>query len=109
MTAFLVPFLIGAVCIFLGLENRKGNIGSLHSYHRHRVSEQDRVPFGKLVGLGTILIGCGIIGFSILSAISVLIERDVFTLIGTGIMLISLVAGLGITFHAMIKYNKGIF
>ena len=109
MTAFLVPCLIGILCIFLGLENRKGKIGSLHAYHRHRVSEADRIPFGKRVGLGTIIVGGGIIGFSILSAIAVQLDREIFTLIGTGILFVSLAAGLGISFHAMIKYNKGIF
>jgi hypothetical protein len=59
MPAFVVTALVGIVCIVLGISNMKGNISSLHSYHRSRVSEEDRIPFGKKVGLGTIIIGAG--------------------------------------------------
>jgi hypothetical protein len=37
------------------------------------------------------------------------LEKQVFTLIGSGIMIAFLIAGLGISFWGMIKYNKGIF
>ena len=106
---FIVPFAVGALCLVLGIINRKGNINSLHSYHRNRVSEEDRLPFGKTVGLGTIIIGCGIMAFSVLSAVAALVGNDVFTLVGTGVMIAALAVGLGISFYAMIKYNKGIF
>ena len=36
-------------------------------------------------------------------------ENDVFVLVGTAIMIVSIVVGLVISFRAMIKYNKGIF
>ena len=109
MVEFIVPFAIGVLCLVLGILNRKGDIRSLHSYHRKRVSEADRLPFGKTVGLGTIIIGCGIMAFSVLSALSALVGNDVFTLVGTGVMIAALAVGLGISFYAMIKYNKGIF
>ena len=51
MPAFIVSALVGVVCIVLGISNMKGNISSLHSYHRSRVSEEDRIPFGRMVGL----------------------------------------------------------
>ena len=109
MAAFIASFLVGLLCIFLGLSNRKGNISSLHSYHRSRVSEEDRIPFGQQVGLGTILIGCAIILFSVLSAIALYIENQSLLLVGTAILIAGLAAGLIISFRAMIKYNKGIF
>ena len=109
MTEYIVTFIVGVVCIVLGISNMKGNISSLHSYHRHRVSEEDRIPFGKQVGFGTIIIGIGIIVFSILSVITHYTENNVFVLIGTVLLIASLVAGLVISFRAMIKYNKGIF
>ena len=87
----------------------KGNISSLHSYHRNRVSEEDRIPFGRQVGLGTILIGCAVILFSILTAVTDLTDNETFTLIGTAILLAGLAAGLTISLRAMIKYNHGIF
>ena len=87
----------------------RGNISSLHSYHRHRVSEEDRIPFGKQVGLGTIIVGIGIIVFSVLSSVTLYTENDIFILVGTAVLIIGIILGLVISFRAMIKYNKGIF
>ena len=109
MPAFIVTALVGVVCIVLGISNMKGNISSLHAYHRSRVSEKDRIPFGKKVGLGTIIIGVAIIVFSGLSAVTLYTDNEVFTLIGTGILIAGIIVGLVISFKAMIKYNKGIF
>ena len=109
MPAFVVTFLVGVVCVILGMKNRKGDISSLHSYHRRRVSEEDRIPFGKQVGLGTILVGVGVMVFSVMSAITLYTEQEIFILIGTGAMIAGLVVGMAICFRAMIRYNKGIF
>lgn len=107
--AALIIALIGCVCISIGLSNRKGNISSLHSYHRSRVSEADRIPFGKQVGLGLIVIGCAIILFGGLLAAAHYTRLEALTLAGTVVMLAGLVVGLVITVRAMKKYNKGIF
>ncbi len=109
MPAFIITTLVGIVCILLGNSNMKGNISSLHSYHRHRVTEEDRLPFGRLIGLGTIIVGISIIIFSILSTITLLNNNQIYIIIGSAIMIAGIVIGLIITFHAMIKYNKGIF
>lgn len=109
MVGFVFIILVGIVCIVLGIFNMKGHISSIHSYHRQRVSEEDRIPFGKKVGLGTIIIGCGIVIFGILSVITAVTGMDIFTLIGTVIMIAGIVVGLVLSFKAMIKYNKGIF
>ena len=109
MESNIVTFLVGIVCIGLGISNMRGNISSLHSYHRHRVSEEDRIPFGKQVGLGTMIVGIGIIIFSILYTVTLYTEHDIFVLIGTAVLIVGIVVGLIISFKAMIKYNKGIF
>lgn len=109
MAGFIVSFLVGIVCVALGISNTRGNISSLHSYHRNRVAPEDVLPFGKKVGLGTIIIGCAIMIFSVLSAVALYTENQLFTLVGTAVMIIGLVVGMIIAFHAMIKYNKGIF
>ncbi len=109
MPAYIISFFVGVICIVFGISNMMGNLSSLHSYHRHRVSEEDRIPFGRRVGLGTILVGGGIIVFSVLSAVTLLTEQQLFMTVGIGIMLVSIVAGLILSFYAMIKYNKGIF
>ena len=109
MVGNIVTLLVGIVCIVLGISNMRGNISSLHSYHRYRVSEEDRIPFGKQVGLGTIIVGIGIIVFSILSSITLYTENNIFILAGTAFLIVGIILGLVISFRAMIKYNKGIF
>ena len=109
MAGNIVTFLVGVICIVLGISNMKGNISSLHSYHRNRVSEEDRIPFGKQVGVGTIIIGIGIIVFSVLSAVTLYTENDIFILLRTVLLIGAIIIGLVISFRAMIKYNKGIF
>ena len=52
MPEFIITLLLGIVCIVLGTLNMKGNISTLHWYHRKRVAEENRLPFGRLVGLG---------------------------------------------------------
>ncbi|MBQ2704883.1 MAG: hypothetical protein IJF58_04990 [Clostridia bacterium] len=109
MTSYIFAFLVGVICIVLGISNMRGNISSLHSYHRNRVSEEDKLPFGKQVGLGIVIVGIGIIIFSILSVVTLYTENNLFTLVGTAILIIGIIVGLVISFKAMIKYNKGIF
>ncbi len=109
MAGNIVTFLVGVICIVLGITNMRGNISSLHSYHRSRVSEEDRIPFGKQVGLGTIIVGIGVIVFSVLSSVTLYTENDIFILVGTAVLIIGIILGLVISFRAMIKYNKGIF
>ena len=107
--SYIVTFLIGILCIVLGISNRKGNISSLHSYHRKRVRDEDKIPYGKKVGLGTIICGGSLIVFSILSAIAFYTGNSIFISIGDVLFIIGLTIGLGLSFYAMIKYNKGIF
>ena len=109
MAGNIGAFLVGVVCVVLGISNMRGNISTLHSYHRHRVSEEDRIPFGKQVGLGTMIVGIGIIIFSILSTVTLYTENNIFTLIGAVILIVGIIVGLIMSFKAMIKYNKGIF
>ena len=109
MSAFIITLLVGVICIVLGVSNMRGNISSIHSYHRQRVKEEDKIPFGKGVGLGTIIIGVAIIIFGILSAITLYIDNQSFVLAGVVILVVGIIIGLVLSFRAMIKYNKGIF
>ena len=108
MGGFAVSFVVGIICIVIGISNMKGNISSLHSYHRNRVKEEDILPFGRLVGMGTIIVGAAVILFSALSALAVALGNDVYTVIGTVVMIVGIVAGLGVAFYGMKKYNGGI-
>ena len=104
-----VLVMVGMVLIILGINNTKGNISSLHSYHRKRVREEDRIPFGKLVGTGTILIGIATILYGALSFLAQMLSQEILAGVGEMILIAGLVVGLGISFYGMIKYNKGIF
>ena len=100
---------VGIVVVIFGILNMTGNISSLHRYHRHRVSEEDRIPFGRLVGLGTLIVGIALIAFSILNWIAGRANLLALPIVATVVLIVGIVVGLGITFYAMFKYNKGIF
>ena len=101
--------LVGAICIVIGISNRKGNVSMLHSYHRSRVSEENKLPFGKLVGLGMIIVGVSLIVMGAMTFLASSLSQSIYATIGSVCLISGLVLGLGITFYAMIKYNKGIF
>ena len=101
--------LIGAVCIVIGILNCFGNISMLHSYHRKRIPEEKRLAFGKWVGAGTILIGISLVAMGILSYLAVHLQNNVYQTVGNAVLIAGFVLGIGISFFAMIKYNKGIF
>ena len=109
MGSVIGPIFVGIISVIIGILNTKGNIASLHWYHRQRVTEENKIPFGKLVGSGTIIIGVSIIMFGLLSLATKLLRIELFEIIGSVLVIIGLVAGLGLSFYAMFKYNKGIF
>ena len=109
MSEFLMTAVVGVVCIVIGIMNMRGNISMLHSYHRNRVAEEDILPFGKRVGIGMIIVGISIIFFSALSAVTLKTGNQLFMIIGSVVMIIGMAVGFVIMFHAMKKYNKGIF
>ena len=104
-----VAIALGVVCIILGILNFRGNISSLHSYHRHRVSEEDKPKFAKLIGIGTIIDGASFVAMGALAFLSEELQNGTYMTVGSAVLAIGLVVGLGISFYAMIKYNKGIF
>lgn len=109
MNTLLVPALLGLLLIVLGLSNVKGNLSSIHWYHRQRVTEENRRAFGKLVGCGTILIGASLAAFSLFAFLSETMLNDGWILCGIVILIAAVVTGLAISVYAMLKYNKGIF
>lgn len=109
MVGYAGAFFVGLICVVIGISNMRGNISSLHSYHRHKVSEEDRVPFGKKMGLGTIVAGSALLAYSVLTCIGNYTKVAALTVAGSAVLIAGLVVGLGISFYAMIKHNKGIF
>ena len=102
MVELIVQVVIGLFLIFIGKSNMKGNISSLHSYHRKRVKKEDVIPFGKKVGLGTIIIGITII-------IAGLFTFFYYQNISYIVLAVGFSIGFILIFYAMFKYNKGIF
>lgn len=98
------PVILGIIISILGISNMKGNISSLHWYHRQRVSPDDVKPFGKKVGLGTLIIGIAIIVFGLFSLITYLTEIEVYTIIGATVLIPAVIVGLGLSLYAIIKY-----
>ena len=109
MPEVIITAILGIFCIVMGVFNMRGHISTLHSYHRKRVSEENRLPFGRLVGLGTVIIGASIIVFSVFNAVRAMTENALFTVIGSVVMTVGIIVGLAVSFYAMKKYNKGIF
>ena len=87
----------------------RGNISLLHSYHRNRVKEEDVKPFGKLAGLGNLIVGIGVVLYGAFILLAMLTDSEIYTLIGNIPLFGGLIVGLGISFYAMKKYNGGIF
>ena len=109
MTAVLTTIGIGLIVIVIGFVNMTGNISSLHWYHRKRVTEENKKPFGKLVGIGTVIIGVTLIFFGLFNFAFEKTQNNLFTILGIVVFAVGMVVGTSISFYAMIKYNKGIF
>lgn len=102
MKELIIQIIIGIVLIIIGISNIKGNISLLHSYHRKRVKKEDIKPYGKKVGIGTIIIALTIIIAGILAFLN-------YTNISNISLIVGFLTGFIIIFYAMFKYNKGIF
>ena len=109
MATFITVSGLGMLISILGIINMTGNISSLHWYHRQRVTEENRKPFGKLVGLGTLMIGLAMIVFGILFLIFEQTQLESLVIIGVVELIASIIVGMVISFYAMKKYNGGIF
>ena len=109
MQTFISTAVIGLFIVVIGIINMTGNISSLHWYHRQRVSEDNIKPYGKRIGLGTLIIGLSLIIFGVLYLIFDSTGLMFFNVIGIVLLVLGLVIGLIMSIYAMIKYNKGIF
>lgn len=109
MGAVIGPIILGVFISILGFSNMKGNISSVHWYHRKRITEENRLPFGRMIGLGTIICGVSLVVFGGFSFVAEKTQIDIFTIIGAVIVVVGFVIGLALSLYAMIKYNKGIF
>ena len=105
----IFAILVGIVIMVLGLITQRGNVSLLHSYHVKRVSEEDKIPFARLVGLGLMIVGVSLVAMGGMSLVGAATGNALYNTIGTIVMIVGMVIGLGIAFYSMFKYNKGIF
>lgn len=109
MGASITCIIVGLIVCFFAIRNMKGDISSLHSYHRNNVKEEDVKEFGKMVGLGTLIVGVSVVLMGIFQVLSLLLNIEALVMVGTVVMFVGLIVGIVIAFYAMKKYNGGIF
>ena len=100
---------MGVLIIIFGIINMKGDVSSLHWYHRQRVTEENRKPFARKIGWGTIIIGCVLIAAACFYLLSDKLQISILQILGTIILIAGIINGFVIIIFALIKYNKGIF
>ena len=101
-------FILGAVCIAIGVMNTMGNLSTIKYRHRKRVAPENLLTFGKLVGGGTIIVGVAFLISGVLVLLSELKANPALENAGGIVTIIGAGVGLLLMFFAMIKYNKGI-
>lgn len=90
-----VMVLIGIGIIFLGyLIAFRQMVRLLHSYHYKRVKEEDLPVFCKWSGIGTMIVGVGLV---------------IIPILGETVGLILALAGIALGIAVIIKYNHGLF
>ena len=93
--------ILGLFISAIGIANIKGNISTVHSYNRRKVTEADVPKYGKTVGTGTLIMGLSLVLAFLLSFINELLTAVV--------ILPGFAVGLGFILYGQFKYNKGIF
>ena len=99
---------VGIVCLVIAILNMCGNISMLHSYHIKNIKEEDKLPFGKRVGLGMIIVGISLITYGALMMVFELTSENIYSVVSNVVLIIGLVIGLGISLYAIKKYNKSV-
>ena len=104
----IISILVGIACLVIGILNMKGNISMLHSYHINNIKEEDKVPFGKMVGKGMIIVAVSLIIYGGLFIPAEITKENLYMTVANVVLGIGLVIGMGICLYAIKKYNKKI-
>ena len=104
-----VAIIVGIVFLIIGISNIKGNISMVHSYHVNNITEENRLPFGRTIGVGMIIISISLIVFGGLLIPSELTKDKIYSTIGDIVLIVGGLLGIGISLYAIKKYNKKIF
>lgn len=99
---YIAMLIAGLFVVALGVTNLLGNVSTINSYNRRKVSAEDMPSYAKVMGIGTVIIGLSI---AVTAVLKMFIESDLaFWLTGVGLFI-----GIAIKIYAQIKYNRGIF
>lgn len=107
MSDFIWFIVIGIILLSAGLVlagfglaiGKKQKIGLLHSYHYHKVTEENKPAFCRRAGTGILIIGAGLALSGICTALTGRLLSLVFIPAG-------LVIGLALLISAEIRYNR---
>ena len=83
------------------IEVTQGNISTIHSYNRRKVTKEDVPKYGRAVGTGTLVIGVSLV----LSYLITFWNEAAIDYI----VLPAMIVGLAFILYGQIKYNHGIF
>lgn len=83
------------------IEVTQGNISTIHSYNRRKVTKEDVPKYGRAVGTGTLVIGVSLV----LSYLITFWNEAAIDYI----VLPATIVGLAFILYGQIKYNHGIF
>ena len=97
----LALLIFGLLLSVMGIVNMTGDIGTIHSYNRRKIREEDIPKYGKAVGVGTLIIGISLV----IAFIATFWKEELVAFI----LLPAIVAGLALILYAQFKYNRGIF
>ncbi len=93
---------LGIFVSIIGIINMTGNISTIHSYNRRKVTAEDAPKYGKAVGIGTLIMGISFVADFFLLLFSL---ENVMAFV----TIPAIVIGIGFILYAQFKYNKGIF
>ena len=105
----IFAIVIGIVFLVISIMNFTGNIKMMHSYHIKNIKEEDVKPFGRLVGVGLLIVSVAIITLGVLMIPATLLEDEMYITISYFISIPLFVIGIGIALFAIKKYNKTFF
>ena len=100
MIEFAILLVLGIAIIAMGIVTATGNLMFLKWRGKRYVSEANKVAFGRLNGISTIIIGIGIIVLAI-------IHRIFGETSWSGLVILPFAAvSVGILIYASLKYNR---
>lgn len=98
----IILLVLGLFITVTGIINMTGNISTVHSYNRRKVTEKDVPKYGKAIGLGTLIIGVSLVVAFVMTVLELEIAIPF-------VIIPALVVGLAFILYAQFKYNKGLF